>query len=142
MAQWARLSAEVLRQPRDDILRYPDSNGLMALREAIAVHLRANRGVNCSPDEVFIFNGAQDAFNRIGITLLDPGDAVWFENPGTIGARNSLITCGVRLIPVPVDEEGISVEAGQRLAAEFPHGICDAGPPAPARRYHVLETAV
>ncbi len=119
MAQWARLSAEVLRQPRDDILRYPDSNGLMALREAIAIHLRANRGVNCTPDEVFIFNGAQDAFNRIGVTLLDPGDEVWFENPGTIGARNSLITCGARLVPVPVDEEGISVEEGQRLAPDF-----------------------
>lgn len=119
MAQWARLSAEFLREPRADVLRYPDSNGLMALREAIAVHLRANRGITCSADEVFIFNGAQDAFNRIGFTLLDPGDVVWYENPGTIGARNSLITCGVRLIPVPVDEEGISVEEGLGLAADF-----------------------
>ena len=119
MAQWARLSAEFLREPRADVLRYPDSNGLMALREAIAVHLRANRGITCSADEVFIFNGAQDAFNRIGFTLLDPGDVVWYENPGTIGARNSLITCGVRLIPVPVDEEGISVEEGLRLAPNF-----------------------
>lgn len=119
MAQWARLSAEVLRQPRDDILRYPDSNGLMELRRAIAVHLRANRGINCSPDEVFIFNGAQDAFNRIGMTLLDPDDTVWFENPGTIGARNSLITCGVHIIPVPVDEDGMNVEEGLRRAPSF-----------------------
>ena len=119
MAQWARLSSEVLRLPRDDILRYPDSTGLMALREAIAAHLRANRGINCAADEVFIFNGAQDAFNRIGLTLLDPGDAVWFENPGTIGARNSLITCGVNLVPVPVDGEGICVDEGLRLASNF-----------------------
>ena len=119
MAQWARLSAEVLRQPRDDILRYPDSAGLMELRQAIASHLRANRGINCAADEVFIFNGAQDAFNRIGLTLLDPGDAVWFENPGTIGARNSLITCGVKLVPVPVDSDGISVDDGLRLAPNF-----------------------
>ncbi len=119
MAQWARLSAEVLRQPRDEILRYPDSNGLLALRQAITVHLRANRGINCSADEVFIFNGAQDAFNRIGMTLLDPDDKVWFENPGTIGARNSLITCGVRLVPVPVDDDGICVDAGLKLAPDF-----------------------
>ncbi len=119
MAQWARLSAEFLREPRDDVLRYPDSSGLLTLRQAIAVHLRANRGINCSPDEVFIFNGAQDAFNRIGMTLLDPDDAVWFENPGTIGARNSLITCGVRLIPVPLDGDGICVEDGLQLAPDF-----------------------
>ena len=119
MAQWARLSAEVLRQPRDDILRYPDSTGVLELRQAVAMHLRANRGITCSPDEVFIFNGAQDAFNRIGQTLLDPGDTVWFENPGTIGARNSLITCGVSLVPVPLDDEGIKVEEGWRLAPDF-----------------------
>ena len=119
MALWARLSARVLREPREDMLRYPDSDGLMALRHAIVLHLRANRGIVCRPEEVFIFNGAQDAFNRIGNTLLDPGDTVWFENPGHIGARNSLITCGVRLIPVPIDEEGISVEAGLRLAPNF-----------------------
>ena len=86
---------------------------------AIAVHLRANRGIDCSPDEVFIFNGAQDAFNRIGLTLVDPGDTVWFENPGTIGARNSLISCGVKLAPVPVDDEGIRVDEGRRLAPDF-----------------------
>lgn len=70
----------------------------------------------CEPEEVFIVNGAQEAFNRIGNTLLDPGEPVWFENPGAIGARNSLLSSGARLIPVPVDAEGIDVAAG--LAAE------------------------
>src|SRR5690606_6384453 len=60
-----------------------------------------------------------EAFNRIGSTLLDPGDPVWFENPGPIGARNSLLSCGARLVPVPVDDEGIDVAAGLAVEPNF-----------------------
>lgn len=116
MPLWAKLTARHLRAARGFALGYPEPGGLAELRQAIATHLRANRGVVCDPEEIFILNGAQEAFNRIGNTLLDPGDAVWFENPGAIGARNSLLSCGARLVPVPVDEEGIDVAAG--LAAE------------------------
>ena len=55
---------------------------------------------------MFIVGGAQQAFHLIGTTLLDPGDKVWFENPGAIGARNSLIAAGAELVPVPVDGAG------------------------------------
>lgn len=119
MALWARLSAQYWRQSRHLVLGYPDPVGLFELRRAIATHLRANRGIVCEPDEVFIFNGAQDAFNRIGQMLLNPGETVWFENPGPIGARNSLISSGASLVPVPVDEQGIDVAAGLKRAPEF-----------------------
>lgn len=116
MPLWAKLMGRHWRTARGHALGYPEPGGLMELRRAIATHLRANRGVVCDPEEIFILNGAQDVFNRIGNTLLDPGDAVWFENPGPIGARNALLSSGARLVPVPIDEEGINVAAG--LAAE------------------------
>ncbi len=119
IALWARLTARYWRESRGLILGYPEPSGLMALRRAVAAHLRANRGVICEPEEIFIVNGAQEAFNRIGNILLDPGDAVWFENPGAIGARNSLISCGARLVPVPIDEKGIDVAAGLEAAPDF-----------------------
>lgn len=119
VALWARLTARYWRESRGIMLGYPEPSGLMALRKAVSAHLRANRGVVCEPEEVFIVNGAQDAFNRIGNILLDPGDAVWFENPGAIGARNSLISCGARLVPVPIDEQGINVDAGLAAAPDF-----------------------
>lgn len=101
------------------MLGYPDAGGLPRLRRAISQHLRANRGVVCEPEEIFIFSGAQDAFNRIGNTLLDAGNSVWFENPGAIGARNSLISSGARLVPVPVDQDGINVAEGLSRAPDF-----------------------
>ena len=63
--------------------------------------------------------GAQQAFHLIGAVLLDAGDKVWFENPGAIGARNSLLACGADLVPVPVDGEGLRVDEGLRLCREF-----------------------
>lgn len=119
MAIWSSLNVKYWRQPRNHVLSYPPAEGVMELRKAIAMHLRANRGIICKPEEVFIFNGAQDAFNRIGNTLLDPGDIVWFENPGAIGARNSLVSSGAQLIPLPIDQEGIDVAEGLRLAPDF-----------------------
>jgi GntR family transcriptional regulator/MocR family aminotransferase len=119
LAVWARLTAKHWREPRDQIMGYSDANGHPRLRLAIAEHLRANRGLACDVDQIFIVNGAQQAFDLIGRVLLNPGDPVWFENPGAIGARNSLIACGARMVPVPVDSEGISVEAGLRLAPGF-----------------------
>lgn len=119
VALWARLTARYWRESRGLMLGYPEPSGLMALRKAVSAHLRANRGVVCEPEEIFIVNGAQEAFNRIGNILLDPGDPVWFENPGAIGARNSLISCGARLVPVPIDGEGINVAAGLEAAPDF-----------------------
>lgn len=119
MALWAKLAARHWREPRSLAFGYPEPGGLLALRQAIATHLRANRGIVCDAEEVFILNGAQEAFNRIGNVLLDPGDPVWFENPGAIGARNSLLSSGARLVPVPIDNEGIDVAAGLRRAPDF-----------------------
>jgi GntR family transcriptional regulator/MocR family aminotransferase len=119
LAVWARLTAKHWREPRDQIMGYSEADGHPRLRAVIAEHLRSNRGVSCDAEQIFVVNGAQQAFDLIGRMLLNPGDPVWFENPGAIGARNSLIACGARIVPVPVDREGISVEAGLRLAPDF-----------------------
>jgi GntR family transcriptional regulator/MocR family aminotransferase len=119
LAVWSRLSAKHWREPRELVMGYSDPNGLPALRQTIAEHLRASRGVLCDAEQIFIVNGAQQAFDLIGRVLLNRGDPVWFENPGTIGARNSLIACGATMVPVPVDAEGLSVEAGLKLAPDF-----------------------
>jgi GntR family transcriptional regulator/MocR family aminotransferase len=119
MAQWARLSAKWLRGDRDEVMGYGDPYGSPQLRRALASHLRANRGITCDPEQIFILGGAQQAFHLIGSTLLNPGDKVWFENPGAIGARNSLIASGADLIPIPVDAEGLRVDEGLKYAPDF-----------------------
>jgi GntR family transcriptional regulator / MocR family aminotransferase len=119
MAQWARIASKHWRSARQFALGYGDAQGYRPMRQAIAGHLRADRGIACDWQQVFIVSGAQQGFQLIASTLLDPGDRVWFENPGAIGARNSFILHGAELVPVPVDDDGLDVARGKALAPEF-----------------------
>jgi GntR family transcriptional regulator/MocR family aminotransferase len=118
IARWSSLAAHHWRKSRATILGYPDPSGFQPLRDAIAAHLRTNRGIACEPEQVFVTCGAQQAFQVIAQMLLDPGDVVWFEDPGAIGARNALVMGGARIVPVPVDEQGFDVAAAMRLAPD------------------------
>lgn len=119
MAQWSRLMSRHFRSARGLVMGYGDPEGYAPLRAAIAAHLKGNRGLACEPDQVFIVSGAQQAFNLVCSVLLDPGDKVWLENPGPIGARNSLVAHGMDLVPVPVDADGLVVDEGLRQAPYF-----------------------
>ena len=119
MAQWARLSGKHWRRARHQVLGYPEPHGHRPLREAIAAHLRLNRGVACDWQQIYILAGAQQAFQLIASTLIDPGDKVWFENPGAIGARNSLLLHGADLVSIPVDDDGLDVSYGIGRAPDF-----------------------
>ena len=119
LAQWSRMVTRHWRGQRDRVMGYGEPQGLAALRRAIAAHLRSNRGISCDPGQIFIVGGAQQAFHLLGSVLLDANDAVWFENPGAIGARNSLAACGATLVPVPVDTAGLVVAEGLRRASRF-----------------------
>jgi GntR family transcriptional regulator/MocR family aminotransferase len=48
--------------------------------------------------------------------LLNVGDAAWIEDPGYLGTRAALQAAGARIVPVPVDTEGLDVQAGAKLA--------------------------
>ena len=118
-ALWAQLVTKQWRSSSETTMGYGDPCGYYPLRQAIASHLLSNRGIKCEAEQIFIVSGAQQAFQLIGTVLLDPNECAWFENPGAIGARNSLIACGARLIPVPVDRDGLVVEDGLRQAPQF-----------------------
>lgn len=109
---WSRLLARHSRDTRNGLHGYEVGIGLPALREAIAAYAGAARGVVCSPEQVIVTVGAQGALDLAARMLLDPGDPVWVEDPGYLGARGALSGAGAELVPVPVDGEGLDVEAG------------------------------
>jgi GntR family transcriptional regulator/MocR family aminotransferase len=104
------------RRPGRGTLGYAHATGLPALRAAISRYLGAARGVVCEPEQVFVVAGTQAGLDLVCRLLLDPGDPVWIEEPGYLGARGALAGAGARLVPVPVDDEGIQVPAGIRAA--------------------------
>lgn len=112
---WARLVARRARQSLQGVSRYQNAQGYLPLREAIAAHIGITRGVQCSPEQIILTAGSQGALDLVARVLLDPGDPAWVEDPGYLGARGALLAAGACLVPVPVDQEGIDVEAGRQL---------------------------
>ncbi|GGJ35593.1 MocR-like pyridoxine biosynthesis transcription factor PdxR [Neoroseomonas lacus] len=94
-------------------LGYGDPRGHPALRQAIAEHLAATRGMACDASRIVITSGTQQGLRLCAEVLLRPGDAVWMEDPGYPTARRTLEALGARLVPVPVDAAGIDVAAGR-----------------------------
>jgi GntR family transcriptional regulator/MocR family aminotransferase len=111
---WARLIARRARQSLREFAHYQPPAGYEPLREAIAAHIGITRGVRCTPEQIIMTAGSQGAFDLAARTLLNSGDAVWMENPGYFGARGALLAAGARLVPVPVDEQGLVVEIGRK----------------------------
>ncbi len=111
---WARLLKRHARRPGVDELAYGEPLGLPALREAIASYLGTFRGVRCEAAQVLVTTGSQQGLHLAAQALLDPGARVWVEDPGYPGARQALAMAGARLLPVPVDREGLDVAHGVR----------------------------
>jgi GntR family transcriptional regulator/MocR family aminotransferase len=111
-AIWSNLVARHSRNPNVSAIHHIDPRGAERFRGAICDYLRTARGVHCSPDQVLIVSGSQQALDITARVLLDPGNSVWVEEPGYSLQRAVLTAAGCRLVPVPVDEEGMDVEAG------------------------------
>ena len=113
---WARVASRVLRRAPRSLYGHGNAAGYQPLRRAIAEYVGASRGVRCSPEQIIVTSGTQQALDLIGRFLLDPGDQVWMEDPGYSGALQTLRATGARIVPVPVDGDGLIVKAGRKLA--------------------------
>jgi len=113
MEVWARLTGRCLRRANTADLVRGLAAGYYPLREAIAAYLGASRGVSCSADQLVITSGTQQSLDILSRVLLRPNDQVWVEDPGHTDAIDLFRLAGAEIVPVPVDEHGISVERGR-----------------------------
>ncbi|MGL4285223.1 MAG: PLP-dependent aminotransferase family protein [Phreatobacter sp.] len=109
---WRRISAHEMRRFDPINLGYADPMGEYALRNEVAQYLRAARAVQCDPEQIIILSGAQQAIDLSLRLLIDPGAPVWVEDPGYFATRAALVAAGAKLIPVPVDGDGLMVHEG------------------------------
>jgi GntR family transcriptional regulator / MocR family aminotransferase len=89
---------------------YGPANGDPALREALAAYLGRSRGLACTPEDIIITAGATHALDLIVRATLSAGDPVGFEEPGYLAARQIVRAREGRILPVPVDDDGMQVE--------------------------------
>jgi GntR family transcriptional regulator/MocR family aminotransferase len=109
IAVWERLRAQVLAKKGAHLLRYASSRGEIELRKAIAAYLCDFRGANCHPDQIVVVGGMQQAMLTCALTLINEREVAWVEDPGFYQARNVLAFVGAKLVPRPIDREGLVI---------------------------------
>jgi GntR family transcriptional regulator/MocR family aminotransferase len=110
-AEWRRCVLAALREEAPRHGRYADTEGVPELRQAIAQFVGLSRGARCQAGDIIVTNGAQQAIDLVARVLVKPGDIVAVEEPGYPPARLLFESHGARVVPIPVDTEGMQVEA-------------------------------
>ncbi len=85
--------------------------GYRPLREAIAAFLRRTKGIICDAEQIVLASGVQTVVSPMFTLLVKPGDLAVCENPGFWGAREQFQGMGADVVTVPVDEQGLVVDA-------------------------------
>src|SRR5262249_44700179 len=107
-----------LRGP--NVLAYGDPEGDPALRSALATMLVSTRGLSIGPDDVLITRGSQMALTLVARALLRSGDVVAVEAFGYRPAWEAFRAAGATVVPLPVDRDGLDIDALKSLATRAP----------------------
>jgi GntR family transcriptional regulator / MocR family aminotransferase len=106
---WERLRAQVLARKGAHLLQYASSRGDVDLRKAVAAYLCDFRGAHCHHDQIIITAGTQQAMMISALALVNRGEVAWIEDPGFYQARRVFGFAGAKVVPRPVDREGLVI---------------------------------
>jgi GntR family transcriptional regulator/MocR family aminotransferase len=96
-----------------------DTLGYFPLRTAVADYLNTSRGTQCTPEQVVIVSGTQEALDLAGRLILNAGDQACVEEPGYPGAAMAFEALGARICPVRVDSEGMELPGARARKAKL-----------------------
>jgi 2-aminoadipate transaminase len=81
------------------------------LREFLTAKLKRDAGISCSADDILIVSGSLQALDLVNGALLTRGDTVIFEKDSYQGALTRLARRGVDVVGLPLDHEGMRMDA-------------------------------
>ena len=145
----SQLASEVLADEGAEALQYAAIEGPLELRTAIAEHL-GRRGVSEQPDAIINTTGARQALTLVARAILRPGDVAACESPSFFGVIDAVRTTGARILPVPLDDDGLDTECLEQLLRKHEIRMLAVQPRlnnptgrdlAPERRAHLVELA-
>jgi GntR family transcriptional regulator/MocR family aminotransferase len=132
LSAWRQLLIDNLSRTSTNLADYGNPAGHLELRQAIAEHIGASRGIRADASQVIVTAGAQEAMNLACRLLIAPGTRVVVENPSYGGATRAFKSYGAAIVPVEVDHEGIDIATVEREEAvlayvtpshQFPTGV-------------------
>lgn len=128
---WARFRTRAVRDDAMSPVGQQDPRGHPALRAQIANYLAIARGIRCVPDQVILTAGFRNGLALALRALSVRGQSVWVEEPGYPITRMGLDLDEMKIVPVPVDGEGLMVDRGIELAPDSALAIVTASQQAP-----------
>jgi 2-aminoadipate transaminase len=103
--------AGLLRDDPGVALQYAPSEGIPSVREYLAERQEQLQGRRPETAELIVTSGGMECITLAGLALLDPGDAVVVEAPTYLGALMAFAGFSARVIGIPMDEDGLQVDA-------------------------------
>src|SRR5476651_2657600 len=85
--------------------------GYRPLREFLTAKLKRDAGIACTADDILIVSGSLQALDLVNATLLARGDTVIMEQDSYQGALNRLTRLGVNMVGIPLDGDGMRMDA-------------------------------
>ena len=112
------ISAKVLAENPISVLQYSVTEGYPALRQHVAEYMKKVHYVGNENDDVLITTGAQLVMDLCTKALVNEGDVVICEAPSYIGSLNTFRSYNAKLVGVPVEPDGMNIEALEKALAE------------------------
>ena len=114
------ITAEILDENPVSALVYGVSEGYEPLRKTVAEWLKRRDNIGTEDDSVIITAGGTQVMDITTRIMTSPGDTVICEEPSFIGSLNCFRSHGCKLAGVPIDADGMNIDALERVIAENP----------------------
>lgn len=115
-AQWRKYAKDTIDESSQHLLLLGHPHGDVELRQEIAKYLYHSRGVDCSADQIIVGSGTEQLMPLL-IRLLGPQALYAIEDPGYPLTHHVFFHNNREAVPIPVDEEGMDVQALQQSEA-------------------------
>ena len=109
--EMAEISAEIYASSASSALQYGISEGYTPLRINTSKRMKEKFNIGADFDETIIVSGAQQGIELAAKVFANEGDTIICETPSFIGALNAFRSYGLKLTGIPVQNDGIDVEA-------------------------------
>ena len=115
-----KATERVFKKYGASVLQYANSEGDIGLRNWISERYKTKSNITVKPDNIIITNGSQQGLDLLAKVFLNKGDGVIIEEPGYLGAIQSLSMFEPHFLPVPLTLNGLDLNVFREISA-LPH---------------------